>query len=124
MEGGGSNHNNNADANYIADVSDIENLVTDGDKLVINYYDAYIWTVFFDETDLVDRMIYIYKFSDETEAESMVKSRSEELKKNKSMKIENAYNVENYVVVELVDESFENVSRSILENNFSLLIVK
>lgn len=102
---------------------DILNLVTDDDKLVINYYDAYIWVVFFGESGNVEDMIYIYKFESEDVAKSMVKTRREELAKNKTMKITDAYSVGCYVVVELEDSSFSTVTREMLENNFSQLIV-
>lgn len=102
---------------------DILNLVTDDDKLVINYYDAYIWVVFFGESGIVEDMIYIYKFESEDEAKSMEKTRKEELEKNKTMKITDAYTVGCYVVVELEDSSFSTVTREMLENNFSQLIV-
>lgn len=102
---------------------DVLNLVTDDDKLVINYYDAYIWTVFFDKSGNVEDMIYIYKFKSEDEAKSMVKTRKEELENNKTMKITDAYSVGCYVIVELEDSSFASVTREMLENNFSQLIV-
>ena len=111
------------DKNTIKSVEDITNLVTDDEKLVINYYDAYIWIVYFDNLGTIRSMTYIYEFSDSQEAESMVSTRTEELEKNKTMTIVNARAVEQYLVVDLTDTSFTNVTRSILETNFSGLIV-
>ncbi len=112
-----------ADEFYINSSEDIINLVTDDDKLVINYYDAYVWVVFFDENGYVDNMIYIYRFESEEAAKDMVKTRKQELSQNKAMDITDARHIENYVVVELLDSSFASVTRGILENNFSQLIV-
>ncbi len=108
---------------FISTVEDIENLVTDDEKLVINYFDAYIWIVFFDSDSKIERMIYIYEFEDESKAQAMTAERKNELSKNKTMTINEAYSISNYVVVSLTDTSFTNVSRSILENNFNGLIV-
>lgn len=110
--------------NFISSASDVKDLVTDDDKLVINYYDAYVWTVFFGSDDTVRSMVYVYNFEDEQEAEKMVSVRKAELEKNKTMTITAAYRVGTYVVMELNDTSFDGVSRSILEHNFNGLIVK
>lgn len=111
------------DEYFISSVEDIENLVTDNEKLVINYFDAYIWVVFFDEDLKIDSMLYIYEFEDEEKAQSMVSVRKNELSKNKTMSINESYSVDKYVIITLTDTSFTNVSRSILENNFNGLIV-
>ncbi|MGN0453257.1 MAG: hypothetical protein ACI4GZ_05590 [Ruminococcus sp.] len=107
----------------LAAEEDIKNLVTDDDKLVINYYDAYIWTVFFSPDGSIDHMIYIYGFETDEEAASMVEIRTKELKANKTMKILSSASVGRYVVVDLEDTSFAGVERSVLEHNFSQLIV-
>ena len=107
----------------ITSLEDITNLVTDNEKLVINYYDAYIWIVYFDELGSIKHMTYIYSFEDKDKAESMVDTRTEELEKNKTMTIIGARSIDRYLVVELTDTSFTNVTRSILETNFSGLIV-
>ncbi len=109
--------------NNITTIEDIENLVTNDDRLVINYYDAYIWTVYFSEDGSIEHMVYIYDFETPKKAEEMVKSRKEELESNKTMTVKHAKAVDSYVVVDLVDTSFTNVTRAMLENNFSLLIV-
>ncbi|MBQ8000693.1 MAG: hypothetical protein IJ298_05670 [Ruminococcus sp.] len=109
--------------NNITTVEDIENLVTNDNRLVINYYDAYIWTVYFAQDGSIEHMVYIYDFETEAKAQKMVKTRKEELECNKTMTIKCAKSIENYVVIDLVDTSFTNVTRSMLENNFSLLIV-
>ncbi|MBQ4568926.1 MAG: hypothetical protein IJA62_02520 [Ruminococcus sp.] len=111
------------DAYFISSVEEVENLVTDDNKLVINYFDAYIWIVFFDDESKIEHMVYIYEFEDEAKAESMISERTKELSKNKTMTIDSAYNVSNYLIVSLYDTSFTNISRSILENNFNGLIV-
>lgn len=110
--------------NYIDSSSDIDNLVTDDYKLVINYYDAYIWVVFFNQENTVDSMLYAYDFNTCEEAADMVETRRRELQKNKTMTITSAYSVDNYVVMELLDSSFDGLSRDILENNFNGLIVR
>lgn len=104
-------------------VEDIENLVTDDERLVINYFDAYIWIVYFDDDGNIDHMVYIYEFTDETTASSMVEKRCAELEQNKSMTVLSSYSVGNYVLVDLTDISFTNVTRAMLENNFSGLVV-
>ncbi len=109
--------------NNINTIEDIENLVTNDDRLVINYYDAYIWTVYFSDDGSIEHMVYIYDFETPKKAEKMVESRKEELEANKTMKVKQAKAVDSYVVVDLVDTSFTNVTRTALENNFSLLIV-
>lgn len=109
--------------NNITTIEDIDNLVTNDDRLVINYYDAYIWTVYFAEDGSIEHMVYIYDFETEKKAEKNVKSRKEELECNKTMKIKYAKSIDKYVVIDLVDTSFTNVTRAMLENNFSLLIV-
>lgn len=119
----GQTTGNIIEENLINSLEDIENLVTDDEKLVINYYDAYIWTVFFDESGVIDKMIYIYEFGDEKEAESMVDVRQEQLSQNKTMSITDAISIENFVVITLTDTSFTNVTRGMLENNFNGLIV-
>ncbi len=111
------------DAYFISSVEEVEELVTDDNKLVINYFDAYIWIVFFNEESKIEHMVYIYEFEDEAEAESMISERTKELSKNKTMSIDKAYNISNYLIVSLNDTSFTNISRSILENNFNGLIV-
>ncbi len=107
----------------ISSSEDIKELVTDDNKLVINYYEAYIWTVFFNEENTVDSMIFIYKFDSPEKAHSMIETRTHELERNKTMRVTNAKSVENYLVVELVDSSFDGLSRERLENNFNNLIV-
>lgn len=102
---------------------DVKNLVTDDDKLVINYYDAYIWVIYFDELGNIECMTYIYAFEDESEAELMAKPRGAELERNRTMTVYNSRAVDEYVVVILTDTSFTNITRSILENNFSGLVV-
>ncbi len=109
--------------NNITTIEDINNLVTNDDRLVINYYDAYIWTVYFAKDGSIEHMVYIYDFETPNKAQRMVKTRKEELECNKTMTIKYAKSIENYVVIDLVDTSFTNVTRSMLENNFSLLIV-
>lgn len=104
-------------------VEEIMNVVTDDDKLVINYYDAYTWVVLFDEDNRTTMMLYIYKFDTAEIASDMLKIRKEELEKNRTMTIESCRQIEEYIVVELTDSSFDNVSREMLENNFSGLIV-
>lgn len=108
---------------YIATAEDINSLVTDDDKLVINYYDAYVWVVYFAEDGSIDRMVYIYDFETSDNASNMVDKRKSELASNKTMTVTSAKSIDNFVVIELTDSSFENVSREILENNFSQLIV-
>ncbi len=117
-----SGHTNDKE-NYITSSEDITNLVTDDEKLVINYYDAYIWIVHFDNLGSIERMTYIYSFNDADEASSMVETRKEELENNKTMKVISSRCVDKYLIVELTDTSFTNVTRSILETNFSGLIV-
>lgn len=112
-----------SDSNFITSVEDIENLVTDNDRLVINYFDAYIWVVFFNEESKIESMMYIYEFENDETAQSMTSVRSNELSQNKTMTVIQAYCVANYVVVSLTDTSFQNISRSMLENNFNGLIV-
>ena len=119
----GQSTSNILQKDFISSVEDIENLVTDNEKLVINYYDAYIWVVFFDESGVIDYMTYIYEFDDKNEAETMVSVRKEQLSQNKTMNVISASLIENFVVVELNDTSFTNVSRGMLENNFNGLIV-
>lgn len=109
--------------NFIASTEDITNLVTDDEKLVINYYDAYIWIVYFDNFGSIERMAYIYTFNTEQEALEMIDVRKEELETNKTMTIINARSIDKYLIVELKDTSFTNVTRSMLETNFSGLIV-
>ncbi len=111
------------DVYFLSSVEEIEELVTDDNKLVINYFDSYLWVVYFDEESKIEHMIYIYEFEDEIKAESMISERTKELSKNKTMTIDNAYNISNYLIVSLTDTSFTNVSRAILENNFNGLIV-
>ncbi len=101
---------------------DIKNLVTDDDKLVINYYDAYTWVVFFGDTGSIEHMIYIYSFESNSEALSIVDDRVKELKLNYSMKIQASKVIDSYVLIDLVDSNFTNVSRNMLEHNFSNLI--
>ncbi len=108
----------------IVNAEDIKNLVTDGSKLVINYYDAYIWTVFFTQDDTVESMMYIYKFDSPEKANSMLESRVHELLRNRTVKVNDSKCVENYLLVELVDTSFDGISRDHLEINFSNLIVQ
>ena len=109
---------------FISTVAEIEKLVTDDKRLVINYFDAYMWVVYAD-TDAagVERMTYIYKFASENEAQDMVSIRSEELAKNRTMTILRCKAIGRYVVADLKDTSFANVSRSILEYNFSGLVI-
>ncbi len=102
---------------------DIENLVTSDDKLVINYYDAYSWVVFFDELGHIRCMTYIYNFSDDDEADIMANPRKAELERNRTMTVYSSRAIDEYVVVILTDTSFTNITRSILENNFSGLVV-
>ena len=102
---------------------DIENLVTGDNILVINYYDAYIWAVIFDDAGNIDHMIYIYKFDTPEKAHSMTETRKHELERNKTMKVNTAKSVDNFLLVDLVDSSFEGVKRETLENNFKNLIV-
>ncbi len=109
--------------NKINTVEDIDNLVTNDDRLVINYFDAYLWTVYFSESGSIEHMVYIYDFKTPENAKKMVKTRKEELERNKTMTIKNAKAVDRYIVVDLVDISFTNVTRGILEYNFSQLIV-
>lgn len=110
--------------NNITTIEDIDNLVTNDNRLVINYYDAYIWIVYFAEDGSIEHMVYIYDFETPKKAEKMVDTRKKELECNKTMTIKYAKSVEQYVVIDLVDTSFTNVTRAMLENNFSLLIVK
>lgn len=107
----------------IESVDDIKLLVTDDDKLVINYFDAYTWMISFDENDIPDKMTYIYKFDNEKIASEMASVRKSELEKNRTMKVISSFNIEEYVVVTLVDSSFNNVTRDKLEYNFEGLIV-
>lgn len=109
--------------NKIKSIEDIDNLVTDDDRLVINYFDAYLWAVYFSEGGSIEHMTYIYDFKTPEDAESNVKTRKEELERNKTMTIKSARAVDKYIVVDLVDTSFTNVSRNMLEYNFSMLIV-
>lgn len=102
---------------------DIKELVTDDEKLVINYYNAYTWVIYFDNMGSIRYMTYIYSFSDSDEAFAMVDVRKEELEKNKTMTITDAYSVDEFLIVELTDTSFTNISRSVLETNFSGLVV-
>lgn len=110
--------------NNIMTMEDIDNLVTSDDRLVINYYDAYIWTVYFSDDGSIEHMVYLYNFETPQKAEKMVKTRKQELECNKTMTIKNARAIDTYVVVDLFDSSFSNVTRSMLETNFSQLIVK
>lgn len=110
--------------NNIMTMEDIDNLVTSDDRLVINYYDAYIWTVYFSDDGSIEHMVYLYNFETPQKAEKMVKTRKQELECNKTMTIKNARAIDTYVVVDLFDSSFTNVTRSMLETNFSQLIVK
>ena len=109
--------------NLIKTVEDIDNLVTNDDRLVINYFDAYLWIVYFSESGSIEHMTYIYDFKTSDNAEKMVDTRKEELERNKTMTIKNAKAVDKYIVVDLVDTSFTNVTRNMLEYNFSTLIV-
>ena len=102
---------------------DIENLVTSDDKLVINYYDAYTWVVFFDELGHIRCMTYVYSFADDDEADIMANPRKSELERNRTMTVYSSRAIDEYVVAILTDTSFTNITRSILENNFSGLIV-
>lgn len=102
---------------------DVENLVTGDDKLVINYYDSYIWVVYFDELGHIECMTYVYAFADEEEAQLMAQPRKSELERNRTMTVYTSRAVDEYVVVILTDTSFTNITRSILENNFSGLVV-
>lgn len=112
------------ESNYLIDtVVEIDNVVTDDDKLVINYFDMYKWIVYYNESSTVENMTYIYEFSSEKEAQEMVSIRKQELMLNGTISVQDCRAVENYVVVDLVDTSFKNVSRNILEKNFSGLIV-
>ncbi len=110
--------------NNITTIEDIENLVTNDDRLVINYYDAYVWVVYFADNGSIEHMVYIYDFETPRKAKNMVDTRRKELECNKTMTIKYAKSIENYVVIDLTDTSFTNVTRSMLENNFSLLIVR
>lgn len=110
--------------NNIVTTEDIDNLVTNDNRLVINYYDAYIWAVYFSEDGSIEHMVYIYDFETEAKAEKMLKQRKTQLESNKTMTIKNARTIGSYVVIDLFDSSFTNVTRSMLETNFSLLIVK
>ena len=110
--------------NNIVTKEDIDNLVTNDERLVINYYDAYIWTVYFSEDGSIEHMVYLYDFKTSKKAENMVKTRKQELECNKTMTIKNARAIDSYVVVDLFDSSFTNVTRSMLETNFTQLIVK
>lgn len=104
-------------------VEDIKNLVTTDDMLVINYYDAYKWIVFLNKDNSVGRMIYIYEFESQDRAEEMVSVRASELRKNKTMSIISEKAIENYVVIELTDSSFSDISGDMLRSNFAQLIV-
>lgn len=120
-----SGHENNGkiETDTLSTTEDIVNLVTDDDKLVINYFDAYTWVVFFDENRYVENMIYIYKFDSAEAAEDMLSTRKEELEINKTMTVTEAKTIENYIIIYLDDTSFTNVTREMLENNFSQMIV-
>lgn len=109
--------------NSINTTDDIENLVTTDERLVINYFDAYLWTVYFSETGSIEHMVYIYEFDSPNKAQKMLKTRVEELERNKTMTVKSAKAVESYIVVDLIDISFTNVTRDMLEYNFSMLIV-
>lgn len=108
---------------YISSVNEIDKLVTNDEKLVINYFDAYIWVVHTDNEGSIERMTYIYEFESQSEAMDMVSIRSEELVKNRTMTILRSKAIDEYVVVDLIDTSFATVNRSILEHNFSGLII-
>lgn len=108
---------------YISSVNEIDKLVTNDEKLVINYFDAYIWVVHTDNEGSIERMTYIYEFESQSEAMDMVSIRSEELVKNRTMTILRCKAIGKYVVVDLIDTSFDNVNRLILEHNFSGLII-
>ncbi|MBE6737177.1 MAG: hypothetical protein IKB72_06180 [Ruminococcus sp.] len=107
----------------ISTVDDIKNVVTDDDKLVINYFDAYTWIILFNDDNMPKKMVYIYRFENREEALKMTDIRKSELEKNRTMKVESCRNIEEYVVAELIDTSFDNISRETLENNFNGLIV-
>ncbi len=102
---------------------DIKNIVTDDDKLVINYFDAYTWIILFNEYNKPSHMVYVYKFEDSKTAIEMADVRRNELEKNRSMVILASRAIDDFVVVDLLDSSFDNVTREVLENNFSGLIV-
>lgn len=118
-------HENNYDflENKLNTTEDIKNLVTDDDKLVINYYNAYTWVVFFGDTGNIEHMIYIYSYDSESDAMSLVDDRVKELDLNSTMKIQASKVIDSYVAIDLTDSSFTNVTRSMLEHNFSMLIV-
>lgn len=119
----GKENDENKYVDLIKTVEDIDNLVTDNDRLVINYFDAYLWAVYFSESGSIEHMTYVYDFNTPEDAEKNVKTRKEELERNKTMTIKKAKAVDKYIVVDLTDTSFTNVSRNILEYNFSMLIV-
>ena len=118
----GVNNENNLPG-YISDVNEIVNLVTDDEKLVINYFDAYTWVVYTSADGSIERMTYIYKFNSAEEAQKMLKPRTQELSQNRSMTILRCNTFGEYVVVELKDSSFNNVNRSLLETNFAGLVI-
>ena len=109
--------------NYIGSAEEINHIVTDDYKLVINYFDAYIWIVSFDSKGCVEDMTYIYKFADNYEAQDMVSVRAGELAENETINVKKSYVIDSYVVVEVHDSSFESISREMLEKNFDGLIV-
>lgn len=102
----------------------VKSFVTTDDKLVINYFDAYLWIVYFNEDDTVSHMTYIYEFESEDVAKDMVNTRKNELSVNKTMTITDACYIEEYVIIDLTDSSFDGTTRDILEHNFENLIVK
>ena len=107
----------------VSSVSDIKNLVTDDDKLVINYYDAYIWVVYFSQTGEIEEMMYIYEFENSEDAESAITSRVSELEQISTMIILDSHTIENYITITLKDTSFTGVTRNMLEYNFNGLII-
>jgi len=101
---------------------DIKNIVTDDDKLVINYYDAYTWIVLFDENDYPKNMMYVYKFESEENATKMINERKKELEMNRSIKVTSAKVIDEFLIIELEDSSFDKIPRGQLEYNFNGLI--
>ena len=111
------------DGIVINSIEDIKSLVTDDNKLVINYFDAYTWVVLCDDQSITEEMVYIYEFDDNNVAEYMLSVRKSELEKNRAMKINSCKVIDQFVVVQLTDSSFHNVTRNMLEINFDGLIV-
>ena len=111
------------EVSIINTIEDINNLVTDDEKLVIDYFGAYTWVVLYNEEGFTENMIYVYEFEDAQTAQDVVSVRKNELEQNRTMTVKNSRVIENYVVVDLCDTSFHNVTRNMLENNFKGLIV-